>query len=494
MLCRTCEYPLWDLPTRVCPECGAPFRPGEFEFERGQVRFCCPHCDQAYYGTGPRGELVPSQFTCVSCNRAIGMDDMVVRPVDPRRVTGLAPWLRRASLGSWRAWIRTVGLAMVNPGRLMRDVPLRSDLRQAFGFLALTLAVVVALNALPYVAFGTLVGGAGLSGRSAWAEWARGAAIGGAISAGVWLALLLLTGAWALVAHGTLRLTGGAAGGLRRTFQCIAYTGGAGVVMAVPCIGCQYFWAWWVVVACIAVALSHPVGGFRATLAVAGPPAAIILLAIGGWAAMMIVALNSAPRTTGAATLPVAGRTVPFPGSETSTEATALFALSQELAGAAAGSRAPMHPARVLVTRPDLAPAFVRSDPVTALAALRLGDVTLAHFLEVLDGTERVRVLERLEATWRDATVTAFGDVAWFIPGEVRPRPFLNMVDSGDLWVAGYRPTAAAPDWLIVDGDGLVFRVGADALAGYVEDQNALRAEAGLAPILLAPDGLPVMP
>ena len=48
----------------------------------GAVRFCCPHCDQAYAGTGARGELVPRRFNCVRCARSIEMDEMVVRPVE----------------------------------------------------------------------------------------------------------------------------------------------------------------------------------------------------------------------------------------------------------------------------------------------------------------------------------------------------------------------------------------------------------------------------
>jgi hypothetical protein len=60
MRCRTCEYALWNLRWRECPECGTPFRPSEFDFAPMSVRFCRPSCGQEYYGTGPRGHLSPS--------------------------------------------------------------------------------------------------------------------------------------------------------------------------------------------------------------------------------------------------------------------------------------------------------------------------------------------------------------------------------------------------------------------------------------------------
>ena len=31
MRCKTCDYPLWNLTTRVCPECGTPFLPSQFD-------------------------------------------------------------------------------------------------------------------------------------------------------------------------------------------------------------------------------------------------------------------------------------------------------------------------------------------------------------------------------------------------------------------------------------------------------------------------------
>lgn len=69
MRCKKCDYRLWNLPSRVCPECGQPFRPSEFEFPVNSVQFRCPHCNQSYYGTGEKGHLVPIEFECVSSHQ-----------------------------------------------------------------------------------------------------------------------------------------------------------------------------------------------------------------------------------------------------------------------------------------------------------------------------------------------------------------------------------------------------------------------------------------
>ena len=66
MRCQNCNYTLWNLTTRECPECGTPFLPSAQDFQPNSVRFCCPGCDQDYYGTSPRGHLVPSAFSLPS--------------------------------------------------------------------------------------------------------------------------------------------------------------------------------------------------------------------------------------------------------------------------------------------------------------------------------------------------------------------------------------------------------------------------------------------
>ena len=82
MRCRTCDYPLWNLKTRQCPECGSQFSPVEYDFRPNTVRFCCPHCEQAYYGTDSRGHLEPRSFACVTCGEHLSMREMVLLPAE----------------------------------------------------------------------------------------------------------------------------------------------------------------------------------------------------------------------------------------------------------------------------------------------------------------------------------------------------------------------------------------------------------------------------
>ncbi|QKK09883.1 MAG: hypothetical protein HND58_18155 [Planctomycetota bacterium] len=82
MNCRHCSYPLWNLRSGQCPECGTGFAPSEFRFAKNSVCFCCPHCDQRYFGTGPDGHLEPRRFVCVGCGQQIEMDTMVLHPAD----------------------------------------------------------------------------------------------------------------------------------------------------------------------------------------------------------------------------------------------------------------------------------------------------------------------------------------------------------------------------------------------------------------------------
>ena len=124
MWCKRCDYALWNLPSRVCPECGEPFKPSEFEFVPNTVEFCCPHCEQPYYGATPKtGHLEPREFICVQCGRRVHMDEMMMRPapgVKERDTKPIRmPWRERKEIGFWRGWIRTVGLALIHPRRLM---------------------------------------------------------------------------------------------------------------------------------------------------------------------------------------------------------------------------------------------------------------------------------------------------------------------------------------------------------------------------------------
>ncbi len=147
MNCQNCGYTLWNLKTRNCPECGEAFKPSEFEFVANAVQYCCPDCDQAYYGTTLTGHLRPAEFDCVNCGRKLHMDDMVLRPAkgigDDQTQRDVMPWLERRRRNPFMAWIKTIGRSMVGPGKLMRAVPTSSTPMQACWYATVTLTAIL---------------------------------------------------------------------------------------------------------------------------------------------------------------------------------------------------------------------------------------------------------------------------------------------------------------------------------------------------------------
>jgi hypothetical protein len=142
MRCTNCDYPLWNLTARECPECGQSFRPSEFEFIAGSVQFCCPHCKQTYYGTGEKGHLRPVEFECVTCGKHVHMDEMVLRPAEGLEDRDTAvddvPWLERKRIGFFKGWLATIWKSLVAPHRLMNAMPPRNATGQAWWFMLLT--------------------------------------------------------------------------------------------------------------------------------------------------------------------------------------------------------------------------------------------------------------------------------------------------------------------------------------------------------------------
>jgi hypothetical protein len=140
MYCKSCEYPLWNIAPprdggpRHCPECGVPFKPSDFRFAANAVRFCCPTCNLAYYGTTADGHLEPATFTCVQCATICDMDQMVLLPGFgvPEQVTrgGTINWQdptrRRGPLRFISTWIATCSMVAFTPyrfGELLASVP-----------------------------------------------------------------------------------------------------------------------------------------------------------------------------------------------------------------------------------------------------------------------------------------------------------------------------------------------------------------------------------
>ncbi|MDG2020356.1 MAG: hypothetical protein P8J59_00245, partial [Phycisphaerales bacterium] len=158
MHCLKCDYPLWNLAPGFCPECGESFDPTGHEFVVGRVRFCCPDCDQTYYGDGANGHLQPDEFDCVSCGRHISERECVIRPLDgdDEIKSTLAPWYQQ-NLGFFSRFFRTCGWSMVRPVELGKGTPLTGSTAGTIGFTVLIQLLGVVVGGFPLIAMVMLV-------------------------------------------------------------------------------------------------------------------------------------------------------------------------------------------------------------------------------------------------------------------------------------------------------------------------------------------------
>ncbi|HRJ49847.1 MAG: hypothetical protein KF787_06525 [Phycisphaeraceae bacterium] len=280
MQCVACHYLLWNIRDRRCPECGSDFRVSEHTFRPGSVQFRCPHCEQPYFGTDPEsGHLVPRTFDCVRCSNRIDMDEMVLLPaqgVGEGEATERHPWIERRR-GLFFAWVHTVALSCFSPVRLIRLTRERDAARPAMMFMLVTLAIAFACGLGMLMLFVLTAGG--MVGGYSFASMTRMLAafcIPFAVLAGA-------IGAWLLVTHGVLAITGTTLG-LRRTTHAICYSCGPVVLASIPCLGMYvipFAALWWIINAAVMLSPSHRISGLRATLAaLALPGLAVALLAI----------------------------------------------------------------------------------------------------------------------------------------------------------------------------------------------------------------------
>ncbi|MFQ5491091.1 MAG: hypothetical protein ACE5GE_10245 [Phycisphaerae bacterium] len=296
MRCKVCDYRLWNLRSRHCPECNTPFAPSDYEFVPNSIQFICPHCSQAYFGTADNGHLVPNEFDCVACSRHIHMDEMVLLPTSGLEEEQTLPdrlaWLERGERGFFRAWLGAIGKALVAPGRLIKSVPPASSLASAWWFLLFNHLPVLLLAFVPFFIL-SFVAGAAAGGGGAMA-----AGMGFGFGVVVCLTLVGLNAfvaLWGGITHGTLCVLARPAGGFRRTYQALCYSSGANVTSAVPCVGPYFGWIWWLVSAVLMVKQGQQVSGWRASAAVLLLPVASLACIVGFYGWMFAVVLPQNP-------------------------------------------------------------------------------------------------------------------------------------------------------------------------------------------------------
>ena len=287
MRCKSCDYSLWGITARACPECGTPFQPSGFRFYPNAVKFLCPHCKQDYYGTSPTGHLDPPEFDCVTCGAHIHMDEMVLEPregvKDERTRPDFNPWLQRKILGTRKAYYRTIGRAIGYPARLARGTPDDSPTSSALGFFAVHVLFISLFMAVPVAAvmMFAFVGVGGTGHRGVGMFLIPMLLLLGLPTIGFFGVLFLL----ALLTHLGLRLLAGRTTHLRATIKALAYASAPLLLMAVPCVGFNlaiFAIPWWVINAVVMLAAFHRIAWWRAAIAHVIGVVLIVGVPIGG--------------------------------------------------------------------------------------------------------------------------------------------------------------------------------------------------------------------
>jgi hypothetical protein len=289
MHCKRCDYPLWDLAARVCPECGLGFSPVDYEFVVNSVRFMCPYCRQAYYGTGERGHLVPRRFNCVKCAKEVDEAEMVLLPTagvsEVQTVGGAVAWRERHKKGVVPSFFRAIGQSAFVPHQLARYCGRTANPLEAcwFGLIVASLSVLGGVGwcgALYAFEQGQRMGMQGGASDLAAIAWA-----GAKVTVVPVVGALIATVAWMLVAQLLLR-----AGNPRReevdfarTAECFGYAWGACFLAAVPIAGIflsPLAVCWVAVSVIIQLSVRHEVSAGRAVLAVLATPLGLFALAV----------------------------------------------------------------------------------------------------------------------------------------------------------------------------------------------------------------------
>lgn len=473
MRCKTCDYRLWNLVARRCPECGTPFRPSEFEFVHDSVQFCCPHCDTAYYGTTEQGHLAPAEFTCVGCNRPVNMDEMVLRPTEgleeEQTKVGKAPWLERRERGFLKAWLATIGMALVAPASFIRVVPIGSSVGPAWAFAASIALVTYAVWVIPLGLLGLVMAGVIGGGGTVYTIGAGCALLGYALLMGV--AALVFLAVWGLTAHGLVRLSGSCAGTLGRTYQALCYSSGANVISAIPCLGIYFGWIWWLISAALMLKEAQKVSGMRAVLAAVTFP--VLSLAALATAYVWLV-FSFMPATTA-----MAGGTTSIAAYETQLVVTAV----REYASLNGGV-GPQHAAQ-LVGDGHLTTGNMFSLKTDTMAKSAGTTDPLVAALLTHSPTKRTKAIQTTIAGMPPNVVAhRLGDYVFTYHG-INPA-----TANGQLWLLvqsphpGLNPPPKPTDPVTIGlADGTTIQIPHSTLASQLAAQNALRAQSGLAPL-----------
>jgi len=493
MRCKSCDYPLWQIRDRRCPECGTGFVPSEFEFVLNSVRFCCPHCAQSYYGTGAKGHLVPSAFGCVSCRRPIAMDEMVLLPTagvrEEQTKVEMNPWLERREKGIVRGWFGTVIQSMGTPSRLARSTPERSSLLQATWFAALTTGFYLLLGLSAFVLMFLLIavitavtgGGSGGAGGVSTTLVPMFGFL--ALGLGVMIAILVGAFVWGAMAHGLLRLTGPVSAGIGRTMQCILYSSGTNVLHAVPCVGIYLGWLgtiWWAISATLMLKDGQKVSAGRAALAGILPPILTLLVGVGMFVALVVLPLRTAIAMAQVSATQTAAQTTQASGPGDAARIEQLAIAIKTHAGEYGAP--PAHAAELISTQRIAVSEFLSPglDFSSRMETVKIAGMTLDN-VATADNDRTDAIVAAANASISPEVIAhRAGDTVFCYHGIdfATANPLLWTVVSA--YEPGLRSWGATVVGLV---DGTIVTFQPEEFAAALADQNSLRADAGLAPL-----------
>lgn len=488
MHCKTCDYPLWNITSNKCPECGEAYRPSDYEFVPNSVRFCCPHCQQTYYGTGFDGHLVPKEFACVNCSNQIHMDQMVLLPAEGVEENwtkpDINPWIERKSRGLFRAWFASVSSSLVRPSSMMKSLGDAVRVGEAWKFALLNLAIILSMGiGLPggIIIFFQFFG----HSPSRAIDALGSLALGIIIYALIYILGLLL---WAALTHGILRLTKNAKHTFGKTTEAILYSSGVMAITAVPLVGpyCGNYVTiiWWIVCAVIMVTVGHKAKGGRSALSVLTFPAIVLTLLVATYVGVFYFAFSR----TGTAFSTAQMQAI---------NARSTSLLTMDLITVAQGSNGkPPEHAILLLENPDASSAtiyrsritsenhFVGQTSITMLEDIPVGDITLEDFQWATQSQRQAVVKNVLDSMPDNVIAHRFGDYVFTYHG----ADFTTA--DPKLWVVVYLPDpdtngVLQPYETIEVGlvDLTTHQFTADKLTTHLQGQNKLRAKMGLPPL-----------
>ncbi len=478
MRCKRCDYPLWNLDARLCPECGAAFRPSEHEFVPNSVVFHCPNCRRTYYGTDAHGHLDPKAFNCTGCGHRIHMDEMIVAPregvAEDRAAQDHMPWLERGETGAVRAWFSSMKWAMVEPQRLIRATPSETSSVAAWVFALCTVTLYLAVGFLvPYMAYQMLIAVMPMGGGVGAVWFYLGGPTGYAVAI-VILCLYLVI--WAMSAHGLLRLTGATPGGLRRTCHSVFYASSAAALVALPCVGWLLGLIWWVVSATNMIKESQRAHGGRAALAVLAWPALSVFL----WVTLYVTFLPVMILGMRGALTAAGGFGPGVRNNQTHFIAQAIVTDAWQRSGTAPG-----HAVELLLSNwRGVIGDFCESGTKTTAVDIPLGAGTLQDFSGLSRSDQFGAVKAAIDGLPPNLVAYRFGDYVFTYPGAT-----LN-AGGTSLWVVvmlpdpDVNPAPALTDSVFIGTGGYtVLTTTVGQLPAMTTTQNQYRSSLGLPPL-----------